>query len=188
MAQNSEGPLAVAAVWDQTVSLCLEEATWNFAMVSDEMTGIETTDEVGWTYEYALPADFERLDRVRDIDDPIDEDDGDFKTVVYDLENGKLYCAEPSIRIRYVSSTRGADPTYWPPSFEHFVAYSLAKSCPSLHGSANVSQMIHRGEQRYRRQARQKDAVQQATRPLQRGRFVRAHLGADRFRGWARSN
>lgn len=104
--------------YDITYKAELTAYNWDFAISSDELTGVDT--EVGdLHWEYALPHGMLRLL-------PLTYDNSrDGVPISYEVINGILYSDQESPRgIRYIEDI--IDPTNWPALFVEVVAAALA--------------------------------------------------------------
>ena len=173
-----EDSRALTAVWDDVVEDCLESGLWNFAKRTSELaadTGI--TPNFGPTEIIAKPTDWVRTMKMS-TDENFSEPYLDYTDEVdYWASNATpLYC-------QYVSndSSYGLDLTKWPRSFTRYVELELALRVASrMTQSGGLKNDIQKDRDKAKRNALNKDAMNEATMFPPEGSWTRARRGTSR--------
>ncbi len=162
--------------YDEAVRYLLEQGLWNFAM---RTVSIESETDVepayGYSYTFEMPDDYIRLGKIAD--------NGTLWPTLEDyLQEGNYWHANiDPLYVQYVSdgTSYGANQALWPATFrralEAYLALEIAPHAPRMSGRG-----IDSLRERYLmmlRDARAKDAVNQAAERPPPGRLVKARLG-----------
>ena len=171
--------------YDRAVLYMLEQGLWNFAMRTvaiEEETDIEPA--FGYSYTFERPADYVRLARIAD--------NGTLWPTLDDyLEEGEYWHTNISpLYMQYVSNgaSYGLNSALWPETFKRALEAWLA-----IEVGAHVPRMSSRAMEALKfefkaklKDARGKDAFNQAAERPPPGRLARARLGGYSPRGWQR--
>ncbi|WP_323994705.1 hypothetical protein [Aeromonas hydrophila] len=181
LTENREPRRLLDAVWDGAVEYCLEQGQWNFAIRSQMLDYSPSVEPpFGYRRAYDKPVDWIRTVAV--ASDPY----FNAPLMQYTDEASFWFCDLDQIFVRYVSRDEsfGKDTSLWPQTFRHFVAAYLAwQVAPRLKNDIDVDKL----ERQYRMKksdALAKDALQEATKPVPTGSWVRSRRGgysADRY-------
>lgn len=181
LTENREPRRLLDAVWDGAVEYCLEQGQWNFAIRSQQLDYSPSVEPpFGYRRAYNKPDDWIRTVSV--ASDPYFNS----PLMQYTDEASFWFCDLDQIFIRYVSRDEsfGKDTSLWPQTFRHFVAAYLAwQIAPRLKNDIDVDKL----EKQYRMKksdALAKDAMQEATKPVPAGGWVRSRRGgysSDRY-------
>lgn len=123
LADNTEPRRVLDDVWAKTLSFCLEQGLWNFAVRSAKFTR-ETTfvASFGYANQIVKPNDFVRLNML--------STDDRFNTPLnrYTEEAGAWYTDQAIVYVSYISShvDYGGNLARWPESFTSYVEWYLA--------------------------------------------------------------
>lgn len=172
--ENREPRRLLDAVWDGAVEYCLEQGQWNFAIRSQQLDYSPSVEPpFGYRRAYDKPNDWIRTVAV--ASDPY----FNAPLIQYTDEASFWFCDLDEIFIRYVSSDEsyGKDTSLWPQTFRQFVAAYLAwQIAPRIKNDIDVDKL----EKQYRMKksdALAKDAMQEATKPVPDGCWVRSRRG-----------
>ena len=122
--ENIEAARLLSTVYDQVVSECIAEASWNFAMETvklDSDTGV--TPNFGYTEVFAKPTDW-----VRTVG--VSQDEYFYFPEIHYYDDSNYLSADNSpIYFRYVSNDTGLglELSRWPAQFTRYVELALAK-------------------------------------------------------------
>lgn len=175
VALTDEGPArrALDDCYAKVVKGCLEAGLWNFAMrFAEATTSPSVAANYGYRYVFDKPDDWLRTAGVWE--------DGDKRSPLLDYDDrGSHWMAnQETIYVQWVSNDEdyGLDLGLWPESFVEFVEYRLAKTiCVDVTGSETKLDKLQEGEERARRIASNRDAMNEAvTRFPPSGRLVRS--------------
>lgn len=127
---------------------------WQFAMKRVSLAALASSPEFGFTYQYALPADFLRLDMINDeypaavMDNYIGAE-----TQEYMVEGNLILTdIEAPLKLRYIS--RIDDPNQWDVNFREMVASRIAMEiCEDLTQSDTKKQSAARDYDRAKKVA-----------------------------------
>ena len=167
------------SVWSEDYAdAWLEEADWTFALVGTALGADNAVEpNFGYSNAFELPSDMVRLSGV--YEDPL-------MTIPhrqYRHEGNWIDSNLPYIYIQYVCRTKGKVIADWSPKFADFVAASLAlKIAPVLHGKVDVDRIEGRCE-RIKHDAVSANGLSQPSRPLPRGSWASARIGASNGNG-----
>lgn len=165
-------------IWDQTISECLDEGLWNFALRAIQIDASTTiTPQFGWAYAFTQPADWKRtilVSTVETFTPPL---------LDYQEESGYWYCDWTPIFVRYISSDNlyGMNLGRWPAHFAAFVGLKLAEySCRRITGSNDLLQGpdgISRRCYKAKIKAKSNDAMNDPPGQLPTGTWARSRRG-----------
>lgn len=165
------------AIWDDGfVTGCLEQGQWRFATRTVQMdadTSIEP--DFGYTQVFAVPDDYVRLCGISG--DPYFND----TLTRYSIERGYFYADYSPIYIKYVSNHAdyGSDLAAWPESFSDLAQAILAEKLSVVVTQREGTQKrVEQAMARARANARSLDAMQDSTKFMPMGTWVRARLGS----------
>lgn len=168
--------------WDDGVKYCLEQGLWNFAMRSVQLNKSETiTPSFGYQYAILKPTDWVRtvaMSGSGNFDDGFPLNDFSDETDYWGVNIDPLY-------VRYVSNAPeyGLNLARWPETFTTFVAAYLAFRICSTSGSSELRAEVERRYERYRVDARSKDAMNQPAGRPPRSSWVTSRGGGNPERG-----
>ena len=173
----------LTAAWDAVVEDCLEAGLWNFAKRTSKLaadTGI--TPSFGPTEIVAKPTDWVRTMMV--------SADENFSDPYLGFTDEVDYWASDltPLYVQYVSNdtSYGLNLTAWPRSFTRYVELELAeRTCERITQSGGKKADLMRDRDRAKRNALNKDAMNEATMFPPTGSWVRARRGggSNRDRG-----
>jgi hypothetical protein len=160
LTEDVEARRVLDLCYADTVAGCLEAGSWNFATrtIKADADGA-VTPAFGLAHVFAKPDDWVRTAAVS-----LDENFGVPLTRYFDDVDYWSADATP-IYVRYVSDavSWGLDLTLWPRSFTRFVELELAwRVAERLTQNASKKEMIGRDRDRARRNALNKDALNEA--------------------------
>lgn len=174
--ENREPRRVLDIVWDTgAVDFVLEQGLWNFAMRTVELTySPSSTPAFGYAKAFDKPTDWIRtaaLCRDEYFKAPLNE---------YSDEAGFLFADLDTIYVKYVSNDveYGGDLSLWPQSFVKYVAAYLASETARriTHHEGKVEKLEDEAGELLK-QARSKDAMNEAAGFLPRGSWSRARRG-----------
>lgn len=176
LSENREPRRVLDDIWDdQFTDYCLEQAPWNFAMRSIELSySPSITPAFGYTRAFDKQSDWIRTAAVS-LDEffntPLTQytDEGEYWRANHDT----LY-------IKYVSNdaSYGGDLSLWPASFVRYVEAQLAmEACSRITKSDNERLDIERRVKRMLAEAKNKDAMNQPTQFAPTGSWVNSRVG-----------
>ena len=172
---------AFDVIYDETCAWSLEQGLWNFAtrtLAIDSSTDV--TPEFGFSYAFDKPSDYVRTVKVSA------DERFFFPLEDYHDEGAYILADCDPLYLRYVSNgvTYGLDLSLWPQTFARAVAYELAfRVAPSLTGmSEGGMERLEMRKDKALRDARSKDAMNQANERPPPGRLSRARSGGARWR------
>lgn len=168
----------LTARWDDVVEDCLEAGMWNFAKRTSELaadTGV--TPNFGPTEIIAKPTDWVRTMKMS-ADEYFSEPYLDYTDEVdyWAANTTPLYC-------QYVSNdaSYGLDLTKWPRSFTRYVELELAcRRAQRATQSGGLKNDLEKDRDRAKRNALNKDAMNEATMFPPSGNWTRARRGSSR--------
>lgn len=180
LSEAREPRRALDDAYDGSMSYCLEQGFWNFAMRAVQIdSSASVTPTFGYQYAFAKPSDFIRMYRqstVATLDVPLLD--------VVDEPNYWFANCDP-LYVKYVSNSTayGMDLSLWPETFADYVSLRLAlKTCKRITGAFPNEDLI-RAEKKARMDARAKDAMNEPPGFAPTGTWVRS-----RTRGIDNSN
>lgn len=156
LSEAREPRRALDDAWDNTISYCLEQGFWNFAMRAIQAdSSASVTPTFGYQYAFQKPSDFIRMYRQsasEQMEPPLLD--------IVDEPNYWFANCDP-LFVKYVSDSTayGMDLSLWPATFCEYVDARLAlKTCKRITGKDPSADMI-RAEKVARADARAKDAM-----------------------------
>jgi hypothetical protein len=160
-----------------SVMACYEAGNWKSAIIRAELSRLATTPSWGYSYYYALPADFVRVVDISEtgaIGDDLDE---------YVIENGNIATNAETVYLRYISSELVTlTPGEWTQAFADFVSATMAVRCaPKLNAAA--LEAASQFQEKYRLMALAVDAIQNPPARRKPGTFVKAVRYGARYNG-----
>lgn len=164
-------------LWPSVEEYMLEAGLWNFATRVEELQPSDTAVTVfGWSFAYEYPDDY-----VKTI--LISEDErGEATLKRFSLEGDYIMCELDPLYLSYVSNDieYGRDVGKWPGSFARAFALELAsRACGSIGSLSNADKKDLRKEAKNKlKEARSKDAFNQAPSRFERSLLVTARRGA----------
>jgi hypothetical protein len=182
---EEQSQIELDTAWDNgAVDYCLEQALWNFATRTIELTyDPDSTPEFGLTYAFNKPTDWIRTAAFCS--------DGHFTDPIlgYKDKGEFWYCDLQTVYIEYISNDNsyGNDLSLWPQTFRKVVeAFLATETCERI-----TQSRVKRAdmEAKYFRRlfdASAKDAINQATQFPVAGNWVRARGGG--YGGQRRGN
>jgi len=182
LSEDREARYVLDDEWaDDPIKACLEMGLWNFAMASVSITqNVSETPLFGYTYAFDKPANWVRTAAVCY--------DEYFKTpnLEYNDETVFYFANVTPIYVQYISDDvdYGRDYSIWPESFRTFVHHYLAwKICPTLIKNSSERDVIFELYKEARSEAKNRDAMNEATRFPPQGTWTRGRRGGSRDRG-----
>jgi hypothetical protein len=171
-------------VWDLATQYCLEAGMWNFGGLSVSIeASVNVEPEFGYSYAVAKPSDWLRTVAVSgngNFDPPLGA--GEY------VDEGEYWnCNVDPLYVRYISNSNdaGLDLSLWSAHFAlahaHELAWRIAPHLTSM--SAAAMQELERRKVSSMRDAKSKDALNQAPERPPSGRLVRSRSG-NRFTAW----
>lgn len=181
LAEASTARYALDDAYDESLSFCLEQGFWNFAMravQADSSTSVVPT--FGYTHAFTKPDDFIRLYQMSAEDT--------FRTPLQDfVDEPNFWYANPDpLFVKYVSSDAayGHDLSIWPATFAEYVALRLAtETCKKITGSFPSEDMV-RALKRARADALSKDAMNEPPGRMPEGTWVQSRRGGGNASRW----
>jgi hypothetical protein len=161
---DNKAARAMKSAFDFVRDAELRAHVWNFSVKRAELAAISETPVWGFSYQYALPADFLKLLEIRDL--YASSNAQDYRTVpapLWQMEGGNLMTdAEAPIYIRYVS--RVADPNLFDASFAESLACRLAaETAEEITESSGKVELAWKLYDRALKEALRADAIEQPT-------------------------
>ena len=160
------------AAYDDVVEWCLEQGFWNHAMRLVEMEASPSlSTDFGFTFVYEKPDDWVRTAALTT--------DEYRKSPLLEYEDRTDYWladVEP-VYLWYVSNDAdyGLDLGRWPQTFSTFVEYALAqKTCKGITGSSETRDDLYKLMIRAKRDASNKDAMNEPSKFPATGSWVRS--------------
>lgn len=156
LSEAREPRRALDDAWDTTVSYCLEQGYWNYAMRTVQIeSSASVVPAFGYDFAFVKPGDFIRMYRQSQF--------AQLEPPLLDVtdEPGYWYANCDPLYVKYVSSDTayGLDLSLWPGTFSEYVDMRLAlKTCKRITGK-DPSEDLIRGEKKARMDARAKDAM-----------------------------
>lgn len=164
------------AVWaEDGVKKCLEEGQWNFAMRAVQVDYDTSVDPgFGYTRAFSKPTDWVRTAGLCE--------DENFRVPLIDYvdELDYWYANPDTIYVRYVSNdtSYGQDMSKWPNSFGEYVAtYFASQVVTKISGDKERWDDVRRELVRKKRDALNKDAMNDPTKFPAPGSWVRSRFG-----------
>lgn len=165
-------------VYDDVLQECLEEGLWNFAMRTVAIEHSESvTPSFGFSYAFEKPSDWVRssvLSGNGTMWPPIGAEGYADETTNWHADFDPLY-------VSYVSnnSSYGLDLSMWPETFTRYVGHELAlRISPTITGmSKDEKNDLKKDRDMTKKNARSKDAMNEASKTPPPGRLVTARRG-----------
>ena len=174
--ENVEARRVLDRKYDDAWRYCLEQGMWNFAIRAIEANDVASvTPTFGYQYAFTKPNDWLRTTGVwSDVreSDPLTD---------YAFEQGYFYANLTPIYIRYVSSDPqyGMDLGKWPLTFQRYVEAHLASEiCERLSNNASKHEALLKLQAMRRREAENKNAMDNPARFPPMGSWARSRMGA----------
>lgn len=165
-------------VYDDTLLECLEEGLWNFAMRTVAIEHSESvTPSFGFSYAFEKPSDWVRssvLSGNGTLWPPIGAEGYADETTNWHADYDPLYVSYVSNNASY-----GLDLSMWPETFARYVGCALGlRVGPTVTGfSATDEEKLEKKCKMLLKNARSKDAMNQASATPPPGRLVTARRG-----------
>lgn len=178
---SETGPRKTALddAWSDTVAYCIEAGYWTFAMRTNQIYKNDSaTPGFGPANSFTKPSDWVRTYRISDTEN--------LETPLLDLidEGGVWYSNSDPLYVKYVSNdaSYGNDMSLWPSTFAEYVANRLAvKTCVRITGNGTRLDLLLKLEDRARRKAADKDAMNEPpTQPI-RGSWANSRSASSSF-------
>lgn len=171
LTENREPRRLLDAAWIGAQKYCLEQGQWNFAIRSQRLSYSPSVEPpFGFRYAFNKPDDY-----VRTVAFCSDEF---FNSPIlnYTDEAGFWFCDEQDIYLRYVSNDQsfGLDTSLWPETFGKFLAAYLAVEIAPRLKNANDLDVLQRQYRMCKADALAKDAMQEPTKQVPAGEWVRS--------------
>jgi hypothetical protein len=185
LTESRESRRALDEAYDSTLAFCLEQGQWNFAIRSIE--AIPTPNiapAFGYANAFTKPEDW-----VRTVGLTTD-DLFRVPLLEYTDERGYWYADQDVIYVRYVSNSidYGMDLSRWPASFQRYVELSLANDvCERLTQNASKKESLERDLRRAAVNARNKDAMNEASIRPPPGSWITARWAGGNGRRYDRA-
>lgn len=160
LTDDVKGRHVLDAAWSEILEHCLEQGLWNFATRSVQLENTPSlATEFGYTYVFDKPDDWVRTAAVS-----LDEF-GAIPLLRYEDRTDYWLCDHTLIYVWYISNDDnfGLDLGRWPETFAQYVQYMLAyEICEDVTGSETKKDRLERRMDRARRDAKNKDASNEA--------------------------
>lgn len=170
LSEDREPRRALDAAWDTTLTYCLEQGFWNWAMRSVEIEPEPAIEPAfGYQAAFSKPTDWLRT-YVVSANDTFDPPLPDFID-----ENGYWMADTDLLYVRYVSNSTdfGLNLTLWPTTFSTYVALRLARRIARrITNSSEMLGDLVKLEARAKIDAMSKDAMNEGTRKPPPGTWV----------------
>jgi len=148
----------IESAFDTELMSLLKAGYWNFALTAASISQSGTATK-GYQYRFAKPSDW-----VRTLE--ISEDlNADKAPVDYRDEGGYWHANIAPIEVRYVSTTKGLDKTYWTIDFVKALAARLAYAAAPMGADKDIRAELMKYAEKVENDALQVDALD-ATPPL----------------------
>lgn len=176
LSENREPRRVLDDIWnDGAVNFCLEQGYWNFAMRAVKIDASTTVPNFGYTKAFDKPSDHIRTAGVAE--------DEFFNVPLLAMveETGFWFADLESIYVRYISSSNsyGNDFNRWPSSFQKYVAaYLASEAALTLTQSPEKHQIIYGITAQRLKEAKSKDAMNDATAFAPQGNWISSRLGS----------
>lgn len=178
LSENREARRVLDSIWDDdAIKTVLASGQWNFATNSIELSNSPSvTPAFGYEYAFDKPANWVRtvaLCQDEYFNSPL---------VRYQDEGAYWYADLDLIYVRYVDSgtSFGLDYSKWPPNFTRYVeTWLAARACMSLTQNQTKRDNLERDAEVWLTKAKSTDAMDEATKFLPEGSWVRSR----KFRG-----
>lgn len=179
--ENNKSGRALRAMYETSVSACLEKGAWNHGVTRVQLARLEEEPAFHYDYFYAKPGDCARIlschDQGNDRDGFMDWRD----------EDGKIATGATTIYMRYVSNTTLELVGRWPQTFADYVAGDLAMRIGAhIKGSGWDYAKALKELDRREGNAMAFDVSQQPPKRWNPGRWARAHRAYGSITGWGR--
>ena len=182
VSENREPCRVLDEIHDETMLYCLEQGQWNFATRTASFEADTALDTAfGYEHVFAKPTDWVRttaLSANEQMEPPLED---------YADETDYWLADVDPIYVSYVSSdaSYGLDLTRWPATFARYAALELATGLVKRLTNSNTDrEQLARDLKIAKRDAKAKDAINEAMKRPPMGRLVRARLGGgNRERG-----
>lgn len=180
LTEEAEARRVLDDYYDSVLAYCLEQGQWNFAVRSvqiDSDPDIET--EFGFQHVFSKPEDWVRtiaLSASEYFSPPLIDSEYKDETEYWLSDTDPLY-------LRYISDHEdfGLNLSRWPATFTRFVALELAsRSCIRITNGQGDKQRIDKDLKKAKRDALNKDVMNEGTRFPPEGSWVQARLGNGR--------
>jgi hypothetical protein len=162
-----EAARRMAAVYLDSVRIVLVQAEWNFARVRVQLVQTATAPNWGYTYYYALPADWERIIAISANGLPNDT------LTDYQLEEGLLACDSDTVYLYYITNGVLSTPGVWPPMFCKWVAAEMARAVAPRLNPAAIDH-VEKKCSLWQRMSKNSDQVNQPPKLRRPGRWATA--------------
>jgi hypothetical protein len=179
LTEDREARYVLDEIWDDDgVEACLEQGYWNFAMAAVQIS--ENTDEAaqfGYTYVFDKPSDWVRTAAF------CSDEYFSVPILNYLDETDYFFCDVNPVYLKYISNSASYGLNYagWPESFRKFVHHYFAnEAAATIIKNAKTQEQI---ELKYRKalsDAKNTDAMNEATRFPVQGTLTRARRGGSR--------
>ena len=171
--EDQEGRYYLDEIYSDTLSYCLRQGLWNFAMIEAEIAST-TTPTIHYSYGIAKPAAWVRTHTISDNES--------FNPPLLDyLDIGVYWYADVSpIYVRYVGTTAGTNVSLFPVDYADYVASMLASRIYKRitgNGEDDLAAFERRKVRPALRRAMANDAMDQPPEFAPTGSWVRARGG-----------
>ncbi len=173
LSENREPRRVLDSIWDDdAIKTVLSAGQWNFASNSVEITNSPSvTPAFGFLYAFDKPANWVRTTAV------CEDEKFNFPLLDYQDEGAYWYADLAVLYVRYVDSgtTFGGDYSKWPPNFTRYVeTWLAARICMSLTQNQTKRDNLERDAEVWLVKAKSTDAMDEPTRFLPAGTWVRS--------------
>lgn len=176
LSENREPRRVLDSAWDDdAIKTCLAAGLWNFATNSiqiDYSPSIEP--DFGFQRAFTKPTNWVRTVAV------CEDEFFNVPLLQYDDEGAYWYSDLDTLYIKYIDSgtSFGLDYSKWPPNFTRYVEFFLAaRVCNSLTQSQSQKDTLERDAEIWLVKAKSTDAMDEPTKFLPQGSWVRARRG-----------
>jgi hypothetical protein len=186
LTENREARRVMDDVWDgPTLRACLQVGLWNFAIRTGMIEASPSIEpDFGYQYAFDKPTDW-----VRSVAVACDEF---FKEPLIEFNDEATFWFAnlDTIYVRWVSNdtSYGMNMADWPANFEQYVAASMAHAaCGRIKGNATDKDLLGKDVERLLKKAKNTDAMDEGTKFMPTGNWVRARSGSSRRDGGSRT-
>lgn len=157
---NTASSRAVEAVYDGVLNSLLRAYRWSFAIRRAELAKLTDAPVYGYQYQYPLPADCVRIDKITDRTFGDWRPEWNHPVPQYQIEGSRILTdMESPVYLRYVA--RITDPAQYDESFTEAFACALAvEVCESITQSSTKKQAAQQDMELAVRTARQVSAIE----------------------------
>lgn len=176
LSENREPRRVLDSMWDaDAVKTCLAAGQWNFATNSIELSySPSVTPAFGYRYAFDKPAAWVRTIAM------CEDERFESPLLRYQDEGAYWYADIDTLYVRYIDSgtSFGLDYAKWPANFERYVeTWLAARICMSLTQNQGKRDGLEQLAEVWLVKAKSTDAMDEATKFMPQGSWVRSRVG-----------